>query len=197
MTLKEFRERLQLLMRSEFARPFTCDGSPLECRIFVVGLNSATRLENSFFTRYWCDSQGFDRSAFESDYQDVRTKRGVRPRIEAFVRGAHPLPCLETNIYSVPTKKASHLRPYDKDPSIIEFLLKEITPAGILIHSNEPIRYFQELVGPFPIDSDGPAQVELYGHLTHIWGLSGPLFRRKSAYMEQVGAKMKECIGAY
>ena len=184
-------------MPCPMARPFTCGGSPLECLIFIVGLNSATQLEQPFFSRYWDDSWGFDRDIFEGDYLSVRKKRGVRPRIEALVKGASPVPCLETNIYAVPSRKASQLKSSDKNTDIIEHLLKVIRPSGVLVHTKEPIEFFKELAGSSEICGDSPALVKIYGQPTCVWGLPGPLWRRKVADMEKIGARMKDCIGLW
>ena len=178
------------------ARPFTCDGSPLNCRIFIVGLNSATQLGHPFFTRYWNDVHGFDRDTFERDYVSVRKKGGTRPRIESFVKGAFPVPCMETNIYAVPTKKASQLKSSDKNTDIIEYLIKTIRPAGIFVYTNEPIEFFQLLSSSKEICGDRPAVVDMYGQPTHVWGLPGPLWKRKNVDIENVGAKIKKFIAA-
>ena len=29
-------------------RPFVCDGNPLDCNIFIVGINPATKMEMNF-----------------------------------------------------------------------------------------------------------------------------------------------------
>ena len=182
-------------MPGPMARPFTCVGSPLECRIFIVGLNSATQLEQPFFSRYWDDSLGFDRNTFEEDYLSLRNKKGVRPRIEAIAKGASPVPCLETNIYAVPSRKASQFKSSDKNTDIVRYLLKVVRPCGVLVHSKEPIEFFQELVGSSEICGDSPASVKMYGKPTYVWGLPGPLWRKKIADMENVGARIKDRIG--
>jgi hypothetical protein len=46
MDLKEFDRQLRGLLGDEQGlRPFVCQGSPLECQVFIVGLNPATCLE--------------------------------------------------------------------------------------------------------------------------------------------------------
>jgi hypothetical protein len=61
--LAAFRKGLLDRLSDNHARPFVCHGSPLECRVFVVGLNAATRLDQPF-TAFWSDETGFDRDAF-------------------------------------------------------------------------------------------------------------------------------------
>ena len=115
--------------------------------------------------------------------------------MEALVKGASPVPCLETDIYAVPSRKASQLKPSDKNTDIIEHLLKEIRPCGVLVHTKEPIGFFQELAGSTEICGDSPAVVKIYGQPAFVWGLPGPLWQRKVSDMEKMGAKMKDCIG--
>ena len=204
MTLKRFREGLEALMPSPDARPFTCTGSPLECRLFIVGLNSATQLKQDFFRRYWCDDRGFLRDVFEADYSHMRKKAGTRPRIEAFiegvgdqarVEGASPVPCLETNIYAAPTKKASQLKPEDKNTDIIKYLIETIQPAGIFVHTKEPIEFFQEKSDCNNIAGDEPKLVKIFGQPTQLLGVPGPLWRRSIDFARTAGAKMmKACV---
>lgn len=197
MTLKRFREGLAQLMPEPEARPFTCYGSPLECRIFIVGSNSATRLGQDFFDRYWSDDCGFLRDDFEADYSRKRKKggRGTRPRIEHFVAGASPVPCLETNIYAVPTKKASDLKAKDKNTAIIEYLVKTIRPAGIFVHTKEPIEFFQKISGCKNIVGDEPKTVEIFGQPTQLLGVLDPPIRRWTYdFAKTAGAKMKACV---
>lgn len=140
--LKDFRERLQNLMPDDYMRPFTCSGNPYDCRMFIVGTNPATVLK-PFFATYWSDSKGFLRDKFDEGYSAEKTKKGTRPRIEQFVRGAHPIPCLETNIYATPSPSGEELREYNKDVTIFEFLLQEIRPDALFLFSKPAIQYFE------------------------------------------------------
>ena len=194
MTLKNFREGLEPLMPNPGARPFTCKGSPLECRLFIVGLNSATQLDQDFFSRYWRDDSGFRREVFEADYSHKRKKQGTRPRIEAFVEAASPVPCLETNIYAAPTRKASQLKLEDKNTGILEYLIKTIRPVGIFVHTKKPVEFFQELSGCNRIPDDEPKLVEIIGQPTQLLGAPGPLWRRSIDFARAAGTKMKACV---
>ena len=175
---KQLREKLLSVMTTPRARPFTCAGSPYECSIFIVGLNSATALGHPFFDRYWDDDAGFLRDMFEADYGALRSKRGVRPRIESIVSGAAPARCLETNIYAVPSKKASQLRAVDKDPSCFEILMQEIRPRAVFVHSNEPITYFASKVRSHEFVGSKPVRVDFQGVETWLLGWRGPLLSR-------------------
>jgi hypothetical protein len=91
--LRRFREGLETYLKDSHARPFVCTGSPLECRSFVVGLNAATRLDDSFLS-YWSDTDGFDRQKFDRDLAVQHPRRGKgtgnRPRIEAIAKEMTP-----------------------------------------------------------------------------------------------------------
>ncbi len=202
MTLEKFREGLEPLMPSPEARPFTCTGSPLECRLFIVGLNPATQLGN-FFGCYWSDDRGFLRDDFEADYSHMRKSQGkkqvvtpTRQRIDAFVKGASPEPCLETNIYAVPTENESQLKLIkDKNTDIIKYLIKRIRPDGIFVHSHAARKLFQKLSGCKP--GDEPKRVEIFERPT--WLLGGPPPRRRMTNWrincaEKAGANMKDCV---
>ena len=163
--LKDFRERLQNLMPDEYMRPFTCSGNPYECRIFIVGENAATVLK-PFFDTYWSDTTGFLRDKFDDDYLAKKSKQGVRPRIEQFVCGASPIPCLETNIYATPSKSGEDLPDDKKDTSIFEFLVREIQPDAIFLFAKASIQYFESRFD-CKLYGDRFVTVDVFGHKTH------------------------------
>jgi hypothetical protein len=185
-SLAEFRRGLERLMKRPDMRPFACTGSPLDCELFIVGLNSATTLPHPFWS-YWSDETGFDRMMFEADYGGVRKKHGVRPRIERFVKGARPLACLETHIYAAPTPKGKDLRPEDKDPSIFLYLLRAIGPRGIFVHSDEPIAFFRAHTGVTSFCEGRPVPASLEGMDFQLLGLSGPLYIKATDLAENMG----------
>ena len=194
MTLEKFREGLEPLMPIPEARPFTCTGSPLKCRLFIVGLYPATQLGN-FFGCYWCDDRGFLRDDFEADYSHMRKSQGkrqvvspTRQRIEAFVAGADPERCLETNIYAVPKETARGRE--SKNTKIIEYLIETIHPAGIFVHTNKAKEFFQELSGCKP--GDEPKRVEIFGQSTCLLG--APPWREWKSCAKKAGTKMKDCV---
>jgi len=164
--LKDFRERLKDLMPDDYMRPFTCSGNPYDCRIFIVGENAATVLK-PFFDTYWSDTAGFLREKFNYDYLAKRSKQGVRPRIEQFVFGASPIPCLETNVYATPSKRAKDLPDDKKDISIFEFLLREIRPDAIFLFAKASIEYF-EVRFKCRLYGDRFLTVDVFGHKTHV-----------------------------
>lgn len=195
--LKDFRQLIQGVMPVPTARPFTCSDSPYDCEIFIVGFNSATELGHDFFTRYWDDSTGFKRMQFEADYAAIRRKKGVRPRIEAIVKGAFPVKCLETNIFCVPSKKASELREKDKDPQVFKALVSELKPKIIFAHSDKPIQYLLREAGKeFNIADLEPIQIELEGIQTTLVAWRGPLYLKKIEDAINLGKKLRAYTNA-
>jgi hypothetical protein len=67
MTNQNFKEQLEGLMQTDSSlRPFVCDGFPMECKIFIVGINPATKMETSFGDYY--GETGFNKSKWLKDY---------------------------------------------------------------------------------------------------------------------------------
>lgn len=148
-SLTKFREQLQGLMHSPYLRPFVCEGSPLDCNVFIVGINATTKLD---FWHFWTDEYGFHKEEWLKAYQDERVEKGRRPitptRQKINIVGAELTPhrCLETNLYSTATTRANQLTKEDEKTEIFEFLLNTIRPKAIWLHGNEPIKYFQRQV---------------------------------------------------
>ena len=60
LDLSSFEQRLAALIgKPTDLRPFVCDGSPLDCRVFIVGFNPASALDEDFW-KFWDPSIGFD-----------------------------------------------------------------------------------------------------------------------------------------
>ena len=104
-----------LLARDPSARPFVCDGSPLECVVFIVGTNPATKMERSF-KAFWDPDGGFNKSAWLDEYERLREEEGKRRRspsrniIEKIVGAAPGVGYLETNVFSTPTANEAELK---------------------------------------------------------------------------------------
>lgn len=191
--LKAFGDDLFARLDDEFDRPFVCDGSPLNCTSFIVGFNAATRLPRPF-SAYWSEKEGFLLERFKLDYLDTRPFRGNRPRIEAI--SAQLQPCLETNLYAKPTKKAAQLAAANKKESLVDFLFERIRPAVVYVHSNEPIRYFERATGASGF-TEQPKAVTWQGHRFVLFGTPGPLFRMSIEGSKRVGTRLQEALQTF
>ena len=190
-TLVQFRTDLSALMVSAHERPFVCSGSPLDCSVFLVGFNPATRLESPFWS-FWTDSAGFDRPRFINEYEVTRTVEGVRKRLNAMVPKFPAHTVLETNICSEPTKHASDLKKDDRRTAIFLYLAKTIRPRIVFLHSNEPIRYFRTLLDQpsIALPSHSIVSASLFGAPVKVCASEGPLWRRKVTDMESLADEL-------
>jgi hypothetical protein len=153
--LGAFERELQALIgRPTDLRPFVCDGSPLECSTFIVGLNPATTLTKDFW-HFWRTGTGFDKAAWFEEYKRERQvlplKTGKSRRnaisntrrvIEWVIEEAGPVHCLETNIYSLPTAKAVDLSEKQRVTAPLDFLLEKIRPRVIVTHGADAVGHF-------------------------------------------------------
>ena len=134
MSLEEFARRLRAMNCP--GRPFVCEGSPLTCTAFIVGLNPTT----PEFWKYWNDSYGFHKSAWLDDFRQRRGNRArARNIIETIVRCASPIRCLETNIYDVACRNSEDLRRLPKNTDVFRFLLETIKPTAPILHGRTDV----------------------------------------------------------
>jgi hypothetical protein len=163
VTLDEFRSELERQLPSPYSRPFVCDGSPLKCRIFIVGTNSARLVEKPFFS-FWDPSYGFKKKEF---IRELEQKPGgltpTRKNIQNVADAAGQKVTLDTNIYLCPTGRAKHLNKEDKKTDVFEFLLRKIEPELVLAHGNEAIKFFGRRCAGFIEDRVAPQAVTLDG----------------------------------
>lgn len=146
--LAQFHADLSSRMSPTDTRPFICDGDPLRCRVFIVGFNAASDLP---FEDFWSDSCEFDRDRFLGAYRVRRVEEGRSPesptrrRINRIIGHLPPSTCLETNLFSTPTKRAAGLTGSKRRTSIIEFLLHSVRPSIVYAYSKYPVEFFQTL----------------------------------------------------
>jgi hypothetical protein len=146
----------ELLKTYDDPRPFVCDGNPLDSKVFIVGINAATKMKNDFWT-FWSDNYGFKKKEWLESYilersieklKPGKTRRNklsnTRQRIEWLVETIKPIKILETNLFVKPTKTAAELSPHDKESLIFEYLVKTIKPKVIFIHGNEVKNYLEK-----------------------------------------------------
>jgi hypothetical protein len=139
--LKGFADELRKLAKpGEQLRPFVCDGSPLDCSVFIVGSNRAARLASEFW-KYWDDVRGLDKARFLSEYGNYRRSRGKdeiahwRHALEVLVKSCAPLPCLETNVFGVEANTRDEvLAAPTQGVNILPYLVDTIKPRWIIAH---------------------------------------------------------------
>ncbi len=191
MPLQQFRTALTERMADQRDRPFLCDGDPLGSRIFLVGFNPATALDQSFW-HFWSDESGLDRARLMESYQALRKLRGVRPRLNAISAALPKGVCLETNICSTPTRTDDALAKHQRAAAPFEFLFDAVRPAVVFAHSNKPIEFFAWAAGSDPLARKQPA--DWRGHRFTLIGRPGPLWRCSFEEAAAIGSELAELV---
>ncbi|MDZ4689710.1 hypothetical protein [Terricaulis sp.] len=149
-TLDDFQHQLEKAIgRSATSRPFVCEGSPLDCGVFIVGFNPATDMSADFW-KFWTPGYGFDKAAWFDAYKAESLNKPLRPGktrrtavsptrrvIEWICEAASPVRCLESNIYSTATPDMNSLGHEDRDAAIFRFLVETIKPSVIVAHGKD------------------------------------------------------------
>ena len=158
MSLEEFeRDLAALIGRPTNLRPFVCEGSPLDCEIFLVGFNPATTMEADFW-RFWRPGYGYDKAAWFQRYLEERAAKPLKPgrilrqkvsaarrNMECFIEGAAGARVLETNIYGAASEDMKSLDLVSREIAPFRFLLDSIRPKVVVVHGKlavEAIRKF-------------------------------------------------------
>lgn len=147
MTLDDFEKKLaDLIGRPSALRPFVCDGSPLECEVFVVGFNPATEMPGDFWD-HWTDGVGMDKSTWFEAYVSDRRMRPLKPgktsrqaisatrlRLGWIEEAATGVRILETNVFARATRTKAELALKDRNSEPFRFLMATIQPRVIVAH---------------------------------------------------------------
>ena len=146
---------VRLIGRPTRLRPFVCEGSPLECRIVIVGFNPATEMERDFW-EFWEPGYGFRKADWLVAYTAERMTRplsrgrtrrnpvsNTRRVLEWIAAGAAPERCLETNLYGRPTRAIRDLAPAERSSDVFDFLLAATRPTAMLIHGRDAVQSMQ------------------------------------------------------
>lgn len=149
-TLAEFQQQIEAIIgRPSNQRPFVCDGSPLDCRVFIVGLNPASASERDFW-EFWNLETGFEKRAWFESYIAERAQRPLKPGksrrnlvsntrrvLQWVITSAVHTPILETNIYSSATEDASDLTHNMRCTRPFDFLIERLKPHLVVAHGND------------------------------------------------------------
>lgn len=180
--LADFTARLKLLVGDPCSgRPFVCTGSPLACRVFIVGQNPARETAN--FWRYWSDDDGMNRAAWRERYLAKNALSPTRKRIERLA-DLISAPVLETNIWCVEAGSGKHLTRADRSTAVFEMLLEHIRPAVVVAHGSKAISLLDHL-------STG-AQVMAVPHLSGLGSPKG--FGWNDKRLQQLAARVNGAV---
>jgi hypothetical protein len=166
------------------SRPFLCEGSPIGCEVFLIGLNPAVAAD---WWSCWNHETGFDRKKwirnFEKELSNGRNIPGAktRLRIELLRNQILPYRVLDMNLYHIRSDNLSKLKKSDKKKDFCDCLIKKISPKLIFLHGKQVVEHFAELakVGKEDLKSMDFTDVEIdgkpatifagFGHLCMYW----------------------------
>jgi hypothetical protein len=168
--------------RPAHVRPFVCEGSPLECRAFIVGSNPATALSLDYWS-FWESGYGFRRDAWAEASRAQRRAAGkrettpTRRMLGRIMQEAAPVRCLDTNVFSTPTPAERDLPPELRQTGVFDLVLDAVRPAAILAHGKEAAEHLRQLLGAtLPADRFEPVpapwgavRVRAVRHLSRGW----------------------------
>ena len=196
MTLSKFRSELDKLLPSPISRPFLCDGSPLKCRIFIVGTNSAREVEKPFWS-YWSDSYGFKKAEFIRELEQL-PPGGLTPtrkKIEIIADAAGQKVTLDTNIYLCPTPRAKYLTAEDKKTDVFEKLLHTIKPRIVFAHGKQAKQFFGKRGITFMEDRLTPQAINLDGLGIELLSWRHLSYQTSYADAQKIGRALAKALG--
>lgn len=143
MKLEQFKAGLVNIIDEPSAmRPFVCEGSPLDCEVFIVGYNPATEMQGDWW-RFWKPDYGFQKRIWKQEYLNQRGAASkTRERIEVVVAGLSRLRVLEANIDARPSKRKSEYPGPVTAP--FDHLLRACTPKVVIAHGVDAVAYLQD-----------------------------------------------------
>ncbi|BFM99385.1 hypothetical protein MOXK02_09440 [Moraxella sp. K02] len=154
MDLKKFRTEMQQRLSEQQlddvkVRPFICSGSPLNCKIMMVGYNPAREVNLDVFDAdIWNDDMGFDRESFAEHYDIASYNDDLQwNRNHIFQQNLideisnHPV--IETYLYSVITAKKTLLSPQHKHTHVFDWLYSILKPVLVITQNIDVIKYFE------------------------------------------------------
>ncbi len=158
VTLEAFSKSLREYVGPR-GRPFVCEGSPIPSQVFLVGANPATEMSRPFWD-FWDDAIGFDKARWFDQYLIDRANATLKPgktrrnpvsntrqRLAWIVEAAHPVDCLETNVYSEATETIGELGAEQRVTRIFEFLFTTIRPQLLVLHGKDARECVEALSG--------------------------------------------------
>jgi hypothetical protein len=142
--LLEFETRLRNLDGSECGWPFLCEGSPFNCKIFLVGINPVADVA---IWPHWSIHTGLKRDSWLDDYRAKHYKfTRTRVQLERLVKAIGSAGALETNIYHHRSPRFKELAKHLRITTVFDFLIDELRPRVIFVHGRPAIKHLQSLI---------------------------------------------------
>jgi hypothetical protein len=201
LTLAAFDVLLRKHCTSTAMRPFVCMGSPLDCRVFLVGHNPATNDDK--FWDHWSVNGGFEYKGWFEEYRRHRLRSGdremtpTRRRIRHFTDELKPIPVLETNVFAMPSEKAGALPPEHRNSELFRFLLREIRPSVVVTHGKPAVEAVSEFFGvalPRGAEVDLDDGTRLVAATWHFSGQGAPKGTMNDDYVRGLARRVAKLL---
>lgn len=129
--------------KKDVIRPFLCESLPLECPIFLVGINPS---KTAPFWPRWSRTKGCNKQGWLVDYLEINGSLSpTRHRIEILVKTISPTQCLETNIYTAVSPDEGSLTREQCSTEVFDFLLKTVRPRIVFAHGKSVVNHLNDL----------------------------------------------------
>jgi hypothetical protein len=143
--LDRFERELRAVAGDVGVRPFLCDGSPLSCEIFLVGINPGTDIP---LWDYWSVESGCNKQGWLQAYLQKHGRwRPTRKRIELLCTALAPVRALETNVFHHRSRREADLAVEQRTTAVFDFLVKRLKPRVIFVHGRSARMHLQNLTG--------------------------------------------------
>jgi hypothetical protein len=142
LTLNEFASQLaSVIDRPTDLRPFVCEGTPLDCDVFIVGYNPATKMDGDWW-RFWKPGYGYQKSVWYNEHIAQRgTLSKTRSKIEDIARALVGVRILEANIDARPSSaKSTYPKPATRP---FDFVLSVCRPKVVIAHGKDAVSHLQ------------------------------------------------------
>jgi hypothetical protein len=190
MTLREFDNQLREITPID-ARPFLCEGSPLDCEVFLVGLNPRTTTP---FWPYWDVSYGCKKGEWLKAYMAREGGLGrTREYIEILFKAFQEVKCLETNLFPSSSKRLAELPSQHRTPQVFNFLLQTIKPRMLFVHGREARNHMEHLGGR-SLALNELTKIRLAGGSVYVYARHHLSFQLSKAACRALGERLREAF---
>lgn len=188
MDLQAFDRQLRVVTPPD-TRPFLCEGSPLDCRVFLVGLNPIT---GTPFWDYWNTTYGCRKEQWIADYLKRERKLSrTRAQMERLWKALKPVRCLETNLYTARSRRLAELPAEQRCTKVFDYLLDTIRPRMLFVHGRPGVSHMERRVGR-ELRLGELHRVELAGEEIWVYPRHHLSFQLSAAACEGIGRLLRQ-----
>lgn len=191
-TLAEIDRKIRLFSNEgDSSRPFLCHGSPIGCKVAIVGINPATKTP---FQKYWNVETGFNKDGWLAEYMQQHGRlMPTRDRIERLCRALAPLRCLELNLYSHPSRNEAELPRRHRNTELFEFMLSVAKPQVLIVHGDSPNKHLSRLLGT-SLRKSLFTSAKCFGHAVDVFAAERHFCLVSHKYVEDIGEIIRKRI---